>query len=358
MTTMTTQPQESWKDYFTTFSRKNSSANKHIDRFLEASTPSRDRDLKIDQISKDQGHSIMLYFSTATNSIHFLHSISNLGGTTWDPSPTLVALDGFSSKTAYPVLLDVDSLFQDVSTFAPTSTRLSVITNKEDLKTTEAPDKNPQKFKHLPFIMLPPLFWETATNLKNLSPANVFLEFSNCIETFITDNAEDEDLKVVTKNSCSNIFTFIWAAAHSKVTSVNIIPSGDIPEISAWAETQHRKCIIQVTDNQHNLNNNDIQRLSTVIESTQQANQSIINETISSSSEKKGFDKLDKSVKNLILNAASPNNEIAATIPPQTCSSFFKQSSHGNACLNFIRSTKTHIRCICGSISRCHNIHL
>jgi hypothetical protein len=42
----------------------------------------------------------------------------------------------------------------------------------------------------------------------------------------------------------------------------------------------------------------------------------------------------------LILNAASPNNEIAAATPPATCTAFFKQSSHGNARLNFIRSLK------------------
>ena len=338
---MTTTPQDNWKDYFTTFSNNNIDANRHIEAFLDASTPSRDRDLKIEQLSKDHGHSIMLYYSSITSSIHFLHSLTNLGGTTWNPEPILVALDGFSTGKAYPVLIDIESIFKDISVFAPTFTRLSVITDKESLITTTAPENNPQKFKHLPFLLLPPLFWNIATKLKDLSPSNVFIEFLKCIESFISDNKDNDEFNSITKNSFNNVLTFLWAAAHAKVSNINILPSGDIPSISTWAKNHHNKCIKSITPpNNNQINNDDILRLSTVLESTHQTNQSILNESSSTSSDKKGFEKLDESIKNLILNAASPNNEIAAATPPTTCSSFFKQSSHGNARLNFIRSLK------------------
>ena len=121
---MTSTPQDTWKDYFTTFSNMNIMANRHLGLFLDVSTPSRDCNLKIDQLSKDQGNSIMLYYASITNSIHFLRSLLNLGSTTWDPTPILVvALSGFSSDKAYTILFDIDSLFNDISTNAPTFTR-------------------------------------------------------------------------------------------------------------------------------------------------------------------------------------------------------------------------------------------
>jgi hypothetical protein len=280
---MPTTKQDTWKDYFTAFSTENVDTNRHLESFLDASTPSRDRDLKIDQLSKDHGNSIMLYFSSITSSIHFLHSITNLGGTTWNPDPVLVALDGFSSAKAYPVLIDTESIFKDISVFAPTCTRLSVITDKASLLTTVAPDSNPQKFKHLPFLLLPPMFWNIATKIHDLSPSNVFVEFLKVIETFISDNKDNDELNTITKNSFSNILTFLWAATHNKVGNINILPSGDLQSVSDWAANHHNKCINVTAPVQQQIDNNDLRRLSTVLETTHQSNQSILNEASTSS---------------------------------------------------------------------------
>ena len=81
-----------------------------------------------------------------------------------------------------------------------------------------------------------------------------------------------------------------------------------------------------------------------IIKLTQQTNQSIfsMNHQHHPNQTRKAFEKLDKLVQNLILNTASPNNEIAAATSPNACELFYnyKLSSHGNERLNFIQSLK------------------
>ena len=62
-----------------------------------------------------------------------------------------------------------------------------------------SPEQNPQLFEHLPFILLPPLFLDMATKITDFSPSNVFIGFSKCIESFISDNKDIKKLNFIYK---------------------------------------------------------------------------------------------------------------------------------------------------------------
>jgi hypothetical protein len=269
-----------------------------------------------------------------------IHSIENIGGTTLFPGHLVVALDGFKRTKATPVLINTTSILAEIEINALTFTRIGVISDKESLTNLEAPTNNPQKFKSLPFIMLPPFLWETIINIEDKSPANVFMESSKTIKNFIDKHKENEQLNKVTKITCSNLLTFLWAATNNIMTSITFLPSGDDTKIQKWCHNRHLLCIKQETTPTPttNIQEDELQCISEAIELSQTS----LSESISaqSSAEKKGFSKLDESVKNLILNASAPNCKIAAGEPSVQCKTFFKQSSHGNARLNFIRTLK------------------
>jgi hypothetical protein len=334
---MISPKQTSWLSYFDEVNKLNINVNEHVESFFKAALPSPNRFETIHQLTKDKGNSIILYFCSSTKSIRFLHNISNIGSTTWNPDHILVALDSSSTNKASPVFIDIESIYNDISIEAPTFTRLSTISDTASLITAEAPQNNPQKFKHLPFILLPPFLWSHLLALRNKSPQNVFLETLSCIEKFIEDNKENNELQRVTKKACNNIITFLWAASKDKVPSLNLVPPGDDQAILKWSKDRHDLCIKAETEEftlPRTIETEIVQRANEVEE--------ILNRrtTTTESQEKKGFSKLDRSTKNLILNASAPNEEIAAGSPTEHCKNFFKQSSHGNAKLNFVRCLK------------------
>ena len=172
------------------------------------------------------------------------------------------------------------------------------------------------------------------------SPDSVFLSFSNCIDSFIELHEDNNELNNVTKRTCSSIYTFLWAASKDEISSIRTLASVDDDKIEKWANLRHSQCIQQVNNQQINLPRQDTNHIefNKITEAIELQSATIL----ASSSEKsnKGFSKLDRPTRNLILNAAAPNKEIAAGSAPESCLEFFKQSSHGNARLHFVRSLK------------------
>jgi hypothetical protein len=181
MNTTTGTHHQQWSDYFSSFNEENLEINQHIDSLLEISTPSDERNLKIQKLTSDRGDSILMYYSSVSRSIQFIHSVMDIGSTNWSRDPLLVALNGLTRPLAIPVIIEIESLFETETIDTPTFTRLSTISDRESFLALTAPDNHPHQFNHLPFILLPPFLWNIAGKLTDKSPASVFLAFSDAI---------------------------------------------------------------------------------------------------------------------------------------------------------------------------------
>jgi hypothetical protein len=287
--------QESWSKYFNSINELNNHINEAMNKLLDVSIPSDDQISKLDQISKDKGDSMILFYCSATKSMKLIHSIVDIGRTTWFRDPLLVALDGFKNKTATPLLIDQSSILEVIEIDTPITNRLTVITNKDDLPTTKVPENNPQKFKTLPFIMVPPFLWDLMANIKDKSPKNVFIKALKTIDSFIDNNKEDDSLKQISKNSCTRLLTFLWAAEKSLLKSIHFLPSGDDAQVIEWCRQRHSICI-KNEEEAPSTRDLEWERLSEAIESSRTAISEKISESSKDSTEKKGFSKLDKSV--------------------------------------------------------------
>jgi hypothetical protein len=203
--------------------------------------------------------------------------------------PSLVALDGFQNKTASPLLIYLSSILEEIEIDTPITNRLTVITNKEDLSTTEVPENNPQKFKTLPFIMVPPFLWNLMANIQDKLPKNVFIESLKIIDSFIDDNKEDDKLKPISKNSCTRLLTFLWAAKKSLLKSIHFLPSRDDSQVTELCHQRHSNCI---KNEEEMLPTRDLEweQLSEVIESSRTAISEKISATSKDPTDKKGFD--------------------------------------------------------------------
>ena len=140
MTTITLDKPHTWADYFIRFNEANNMVKKHTELILDTSSLSDDRFSKIKNITGDHGDSILLYYSSVSKSIQFLHNITDIGSKNWSRDPILVALNGLQREKAVPVIIKIDSIFEEINIKAPTFTRLSSIDDKDLLETTVTPE--------------------------------------------------------------------------------------------------------------------------------------------------------------------------------------------------------------------------
>ena len=337
----------SWSSYYTAFSNENVAANANSESFMEISLPKANTLDIVKEISNDNGDSILLFFSKDLEKFHLLHSISDLGSTNLRREPLLVALDGFGSN-AIPIIININSISKDISKHAPTFTRLSTITEVDNLSLLEAPSQNPQRFKHLQFILLPPFLWQATIELEDKSPSNLFQTILKSIDVFIEENKEDNELNIINKKTFNNLLTFIWATEKGFIDSLDFHPVGDNPRVQEWLKARHQACI------KNNLPRaltptRELNQISEALETsllqlrTSQSNQD--KDLTENQTSTKGFKKCDEMVKCLIFNASAPNREIAAASPSVECEKFYKQPSHGSAKLYFVRTMRHKYNC-------------
>ena len=333
-----------WKNYFTNKSSTITCSNHSAELFKEVSTPNLDKNGVLSRLSRDNGDSILIYFSKISNSIQFLHSITDLGNNNINPEPKLVALDGFRSNVAVPVQLDLDSLFNDVSVHAPKFDRLKTIKEAEELLTLEAPRTNPAQFKHLPFVLLPPILWDLFISSEDKSASSLLLNLITTLKE-IEENNIDNDTTDEVADHCIHIAHFLWAANKNLIPSVSVAPPGDNEEVLQWAQTRHQNCFPSIpkprTNQEVSSNIQSFESLSQAIEKSFQSFPGSDNAEKSP----KGFMKLHDSTRNLILNASSQNSEIAASDPCEDCAMFFKTSSHGTARMYILKSLENKFGC-------------
>ena len=333
-----------WKDYFITKSNTINCTNYSAELFKEVSSPNNDKNGILSRLSSDKGDSILIYFSKISKSIQLLHSITDLGNNNIDPQPKLVALDGFKNNSAVPVQIDLDSLFTDISVHAPKFERLQAIKDADELITIEAPRTNPTKFKHLPFVLLPPFLWELFITNEDKSSSSLLLNLIPKLKEIEELYKDNEDSNQVADH-CTHIAHFLWATNKNMVTSVSVAPPGDNESVLNWSKSRHAlifPTISQIPSCQTISNDKQsFDSLSQVIEKSFQ------NFPGSETTEKtsKGFMKLHDSTKNLILNASAQNSAIAAAEPCDDCAMFFKTSSHGTARMFLLKSLENKFGC-------------
>jgi hypothetical protein len=333
-----------WKDYFIGKGNKITNSNDSAELFKEVSIPSTDRNGILSRLSSDNGNSILIYFSKISKSIELLHSITDLGSNNIVPESKLVALIGLKTNKATPVQIDLDSLFDDVSVHTPRYDRFKTVTDADQLLTLEPPRTNPDQFKHLPFVLLPPILWEMFILSEDRSVAALFLKLIPKLKE-IEENNKDNDETNEIASSCVHIAQFLWAANKNLISSVSVAPTGDNECVLDWATTRHSISLPQqpVSHPSHGPpdDRQSIESLSQVISKSFQGFPG------SDTSEKspKGFAKLHESTRNLILNASAQNNEIAAAEPCEDCALFFKTNSHGTARLFILKSLENKFGC-------------
>ena len=333
-----------WKDYFINKSNKITCSNYSAELFKEVSIPSPDRNGILSRLSSDKGNSILIYFSKISKSIQLLHSVSDLGNNNIDPESKLVALDGFKNDSAVPVQIDLDSLFVDISVHAPKFESLKSIKDADELITIEPPRTNPTQFKHLPFILLPPILWELFISNEDKSASALFMNLIPKLKEIEESNKDNEDTDEVADH-CTHIAYFLWAANKNIVPSISVAPPGDNEKVLNWSKSRHASIFPKLSSVPSNqtatTERHSFDSISQAIEKSFQ------NFPGSESTDKasKGFAKLHESTRNLILNASAQNNAIAATEPCDDCALFFKTNSHGTARMFLLKSLENKFGC-------------
>ena len=126
---------------------------------LSLSIPSEDKNKLISSISKDRGDSIVLFYCSVTKTLKLIHSIKDVGKTSWFPHSLLVALDGFSKQRQNPVIIYVNSMLVETEFEVPGLTCLYSITLTEEYLSTNHASRAALKFKSLLFLVFPPFLW-------------------------------------------------------------------------------------------------------------------------------------------------------------------------------------------------------
>ena len=127
------------------------------------------------------------------------------------------------------------------------------------------------------------------------SPEALFIHMNKCIEDFVDENKEVDELKSISKTTCGNIYKFLWAASKELFPSAKILSSGDNEEVSKWCDDCHSICISKVLSPP----SPEKDCLSEVLEASRLLSTEPPTSTSSESSDKKGFMKLDKAVRNM-----------------------------------------------------------
>ena len=330
-----------WKDYFINKGTSITCSNYSAELFEDVSCPNLDKNSILSRLSSDKGDSILIYFSKISKSIHLLHSITDLGNNNIDPESKLVALDGFKNDTSVPVQIDLDSLFIDISVHAPKIERLITITERDELITIEPPRTNPTKFKHLPFVLLPPILWEVFISSEDKSAASLFMNLIPKLKEIEESNKNNEECNEVA-NHCAHIAIFLWAAMKNIIPSISVAPPGDNEAVLHWAKLRHTH-VFPTSQKSHPVPN-DRQSLDSISKVIERSFQSFPG-TENSEKTSKGFAKLHESTRNLILNASAQNSDIAATEPCDDCAMFFKTNSHGTARMFILKSLENKFGC-------------
>ena len=245
---------KNWTEYYKRLVNENLSSSLSTNvftNFLNISKPSEtdsSSDDRFNQLTNDNGDSILLYAAKSTGKIHLLHSIGKIGGWNFSKSTSskLVALDGFKTNKAKTVIIDKDCLDIVLETDAPLTTRLNNASTVEELEKVEPPSKNNSTFESRPYILLHPCLWGTAIDTQDKSPENMFLVLKEEFEMHEDQTKNDKDLAKSISNYKIHVLTFLWAFARnpSEMPSLTFHLTGeDDTDFNKWTKQRHLVCI-------------------------------------------------------------------------------------------------------------------
>ena len=320
-----------------------------ISKSIETNSPI---DQRFDRLTNDNRDSILLYAAKGTGKVYLLHSIDRIGG--WNASKEreskLVALDGFKTNRANPVIIDKGCLNEVLKVDAPLATRLRNVASTDDLKKVEPPQNNGTTFESRPYILLHPCLWETAMNVRDKSAENMFLDLKTRCEELENENKEENELVNAISNYKLHLLTFLWAFVKNpdEMPSLTFHLTGeDDIHFQRYAHDRHMICIEGVSGKEELpvvRNLEDQFSKSDIIEALGKiASGSAYASNQPSKSSK--FEKLTDNVKQLIYNASTdPESEETLEEVTEQCKKFFNSPNVASATCYFDHEMKTTLR--------------
>ena len=327
-----------WKKHFQQL-RSNKEADKKLQSYSSAlafdtlsgtSEEELFRNDVLKQLTEDQD-TIILGVSQVSNKMKLFHSFSNLGGTRIREENKLVALEGFG-PTATAVLLNESDINSPQTIKVPSYTQLKSCSDPSTVGECPASTTGREMFKNAPVIIIPPFVANAFIEMASRDPSQLLVETLSLINAF--DARDDTEESNKAKNHCKYILKFLWAAAHSEIPTITMVPDADDEELQRWSSICHENCILQLVPEglpPPSFPSEMMQSLATSIRHSATVMENFREDKATASSKKEKFKNLHESAKKLILNASSISGESTPESPVESCTNFFSKSSLSQA---------------------------
>jgi hypothetical protein len=293
----------------------------------------------------------LMNFDKDVNEIHIYHSLDVLGGSLSNPKIFMVALNGFSTA-GLPIVIGEDKV-KGVSFNAPTwDAFMTVAGNAEAFK--DLPASPAVQYRYNNFLPVPFQLMRAYVKSPAKDPASIGIAFINAYRKYdkleedpADSGADDEDYEVLDDEPTYPKFSekflcallYVWGAANNKLANKLLhVAYPQSAFIQEWSKQRHEQCIassvspLLASPFQQSGSARDtifiqaFTEMKETMESNRKGVTSIIEE------KEKGFDKLDESFKNLILNASSEAPyDTKASEPSEFVKQFYKAKNLGRA---------------------------
>jgi len=339
-----------WEKYFAT-SAKAAASDKLIESITRKLSDGTTYPEAHKIFSQEEDSIFLMNYDKDVNEIHMYHSLCVLGGSLSNPATFMVALNGFGTA-GLPIVIGEDKV-KGVSFTAPTwDSFLSTAGNAEAFKNLPASPAVEYRYNNF----LPVTFQLMRAYVKSHAkdPASIGIAFINAYRKYdkiedpavSDDEADDFELvadeptypKLSEKFLCALLY--VWGAANNKFP--NKLLRVSYPQsafIQAWCTQRHEACIASASSpllsapyQSPMAADRDIVLIQafTEMKETMETNRKGVSSIMEE--KEKGFDKLDDSVKNLILQASSaaPYDKRASE-PSEFIKQFYKAKNLGRA---------------------------
>ena len=302
--------------------------------------------------SQEEDSIFLMNYDKDLNEIHMYHSPVVLGGSLRNPASFMVALNGFGTA-GLPIVIG-EGKVKGVSFTAPTwDTFMTAAGNAAAFE--NLPASAAVQYRYNNFLPVTYQLMRAYVKSPTKDPASIGIAFINAYRKYdkleenpADSDAEAEDYEVLEdepaypklseKFLCALLY--VWGAANNKFGNKLLTVSYPQNElIQTWCRKRHDACIASASSpflfapfQQDAATTRDtvliqaFTEMKETMESSRKGVSSIMEEKA------KGFDKLDESVKNLILQASSPAPyHVTATEPSDFIKQFFKAPNLGRA---------------------------
>ena len=302
--------------------------------------------------SQEEDSIFLMNYDKDVDEIHMYHSPVVLGGSLRNPASFMVALNGFGTASL-PIVIG-ETKVKGVSFNAPTWDSFMTAAGNaaafKDLPASAAVGYRYNNFLPVTYQLMRAYVKSPAKDPASIGIAfiNAYRKYDKLEEAPADSDAEAEDFELLDdepeypkfseKFLCALLY--VWGAANHKFDSKLLTVSYPQSElIQTWCKKRHDACIASVSSpllqapfHQESATTRDTVLIQAFTEMKETMESSRKGVTSIMEEKAKGFDKLDESVKNLILNASSPAPyDVKAAEPSDFIKQFFKAPNLGRA---------------------------